>query len=152
MTQELYTILIAASPLVELRCAIPLAIGMFQFSWPKALFLSVLGNILPILPLYYFLRYFSDFLSRHFKIMDRFFDWLFSRTKAKTNEQFKKWGSLALVIFVAIPLPLTGAWTGTVAAFLFNINPIVAFGLVSLGVLIAGGIVTTLTIIGVNIF
>jgi len=137
MTQELYTILIAASPLVELRGAIPLAIGMFQFSWPKALFLSVLGNILPILPLYYFLRYFSDFLSR---------------TKAKTNEQFKKWGSLALVIFVAIPLPLTGAWTGTVAAFLFNINPIVAFGLVSLGVLIAGGIVTTLTIIGVNIF
>lgn len=151
MSQEIYTILIAASPLVELRGAIPLAISVFHFSWQKALFLSILGNILPILPLFYFLRYFSEFFRKRSKVIDKFFSWLFKRTASKTSEQFKRWGSLALVILVAIPLPVTGAWTGTVAAFLFDINPFIAFELVSLGVVIAGFIVTVLTVAGVNL-
>jgi len=62
-----------------------------------------------------------------------------------------KWGKLALVIFVAIPLPLTGAWTGSLAAFLFGFKKKEAFWLIVLGVLIAGIIVSFLTILGVKL-
>src|SRR5665648_707946 len=101
---EFWTILIAASPIVELRGAIPMAIGIFHFPWPKALFLSLIGNILPIIPVIWFLDKLSGYLSEQFSDFNRFFNWLFERTRAKTKNSFDKWGKWALVAFVAIPL------------------------------------------------
>lgn len=149
---ELWTILIAASPIVELRGAIPVAMGIFNFPWPKALFLSLVGNILPIIPIIWFLEKLSGYLSKQFPLFNRFFNWLFERTREKTKNSFDKWGKWALVAFVAIPLPFTGVWTGSVAAFLFGVKYKDAFWLISLGALLAGVLVTTLTILGINIF
>lgn len=148
---ELWTILIAASPIVELRGAIPVAIGIFYFSWPKALFLSLIGNILPIIPIIWFLDKLSIYLSKQFSFFNRFFNWLFERTRKKTKNSFDKWGKWALVAFVAIPLPFTGVWTGSVAAFLFGVKYKDAFWLISLGALLAGILVTSLTLLSIKL-
>jgi len=149
---ELWTILIAASPIVELRGAIPVAMGIFYFSWQKALLLSLIGNILPIIPIIWFLDKLSGYLSKQFDFFNSFFNWLFERTRTKTKNSFDKWGKWALVAFVAIPLPFTGVWTGSIAAFLFGVKYKNAFLLISLGAFLAGILVTVLTLLGINIF
>jgi len=151
MGKELLTILIAASPIVELRGAIPWAIGVLQFSWPKAFLLSFIGNVLPVIPLLLFWKHVSAFLMKKFAFFDRLFNWIFARTRRKAQKHFQQYAAGALLILVAIPLPLTGAWTGTVAAFLFNIDTKKSFLLISLGVLIAGVIVTTFTLLGISL-
>jgi len=148
---ELWTIIIASSPIIELRGAIPMAVGVFSFSWSKALFLSLIGNILPIIPIIWFLDKISDYLSKKFNFFNRFFNCLFEKTRKRTKNSFDKWGKWALVAFVAIPLPFTGVWTGSIAAFLFGIKHKDAFWLISLGAFLAGILVTTLTLLGINI-
>jgi len=78
------------------------------------------------------------------------FSWWFSRVISRNESTFKRWGALALIILVAIPLPITGAWTGSVAAYLFEIKKPLAFLYITIGVIIAGGIVTFLTISGIK--
>jgi len=145
---ELWTIIIAASPIIELRGAIPIAMGIFYFSWFKAFILSFLGNILIIIPFIWFLEKFSDFLMEKSKLFKKLFNWIFERTRVKIEPTFKKYSRWALVIFVAIPLPMTGAWTGSIAAFLLGINKKEAFFLISFGVFIAGCLVTVFTLMG----
>ena len=148
---ELWTILIAASPIVELRGAIPIAMGIFYFSWFKAFILSFLGNILIIVPFIWFLETFSNFLMEKSKFWNRVLNWIFERTRIKIGPTYKKYSRWALVIFVAIPLPMTGAWTGSIAAYLLGFNKKEAFSLISLGVFIAGCLVTILTLLGIKL-
>jgi uncharacterized membrane protein len=74
--------------------------------------------------------------------MDRFFTWLFSRTRRKHSRSFERWRDLALCFFVAIPLPGTGAWSGALAAFVFGVPFRRAMVAITCGVLIAGVVVT----------
>jgi hypothetical protein len=77
----------------------------------------------------------------------KFFDWLFARTRRKTAdiEKYEFWG---LAIFVAIPLPATGAWTGAMAGWLLGLNFFRSLLSIFLGVLIAGVIMTALSLLG----
>jgi uncharacterized membrane protein len=140
----------AALPISEVRGAIPLAIGVYGFSPLQAYLLSVLGNLLPIIPLLLFLGPVSDFLRR-FPIGDRFFSWLFARTRSKYIKDHENFGLTALAVFVAIPLPMTGAWTGCVIAFLLGFRFWPAFAAIAAGVLIAG-VVVTAAVMGVQVF
>lgn len=151
MTNEIWTILIAASPVVELRGAIPVAMGVFGFPWAKALILSWIGNVLPIIPIVWLLNGAADYLSRKSEWFNRFFQRLFAKTRQRTENSFRRWGKWALVAFVAIPLPFTGVWTGSVAAFLFGVEKKSAFILISLGALLAGILVSVLTYGGIKI-
>ena len=152
MLNEFITFFTAALPLSELRGAIPLAILKYGFSPYKAFIISALGNILPVLALLVGLEKISEYLSHKFYWFNRFFSWLFERTREKHKDHFHYWGDLALFIFVAIPLPLVGAYSGVVAAFVFGIPLKHAFWSIVLGVLAAGLIVTAITIFGENIF
>ena len=142
LLKELYTILIAALPVLELRGAIPIALK-WGIPLPKAYALAFIGNMLPVPFILLLLEPVSNKL-RHFKLWSKFFDWLLERTKkrAKVVERFE---ALGLILFVAIPLPITGAWTGCVAAILFGIRRKYALPAIALGVLIAGLIVTGLS-------
>ncbi|HER24865.1 MAG TPA: ligand-binding protein SH3 [Candidatus Atribacteria bacterium] len=111
---------------------------------------AVLGNILPAIFLLLFLKPFSEYLSR-FYYFDIFFKWLFKRTRRNTQEKFEKYGALFLLLFVAIPLPVTGAWTGSVAAFIFGIRFFYAFPSIVGGVMISG-IIVSLASLGVISF
>lgn len=143
----LAVILIAMTPISELRGAIPVAIGIYKMNPLDAFLLSFLGNILPVAPLLLFLNPVERWLRRY-QVFDRFFNWLFERTKRKLSEDIAKYKALALCIFVALPLPATGAWTGCAAAFIFGLKFRHAFPAIVLGVFIAG-ILVTLASIGV---
>ncbi len=145
---EVLTLILAAMPVSELRGAIPFAVLVGGMSWPTAYVLSVLGNLIPVPFLLMGLEPVSGWLRR-WKWWDRFFNWLFERTRRR-GKLVERHKALGVMLFVAIPLPVTGAWTGCVAAFLFGVRPRIAFPAVVGGVLIAGVIVTlaTLGVIG----
>jgi len=106
--------LIAALPISELRGAIPIALTIYKMPAFLAYIFAVLGNIVPAIFLLLFLKPFSEYL-RQWRYFDIFFKWLFTRTRRNTEEKFEKYGAIFLLFFVAIPLPVTGAWTGSAA-------------------------------------
>ena len=144
--KESVVMIVAALPISELRGAIPLALS-WGMPMGKAFTLSVLGNILPIAPALFLFEPVSARLRR-FKLWSRFFDWLFERTKKKADS-VQKFEALGLAIFVAIPLPMTGAWSGVVAATLFKIRFRYAFLAIVAGVVGAGVIVAALCFLGI---
>ncbi|MCK4912245.1 MAG: small multi-drug export protein [Candidatus Omnitrophica bacterium] len=132
---------VAALPIFELRGAIPIGCNILGISAiGKVYFLSILGNLVPVLPLLLFFKYFFHHLE-NIKFIGKFFKWWFCRVEKK-SKLIERWGFWGLVLFVAIPLPVTGAWTGTVAANLFEIKVKRAFLAILLGVVIAGVIVS----------
>ncbi|MCK4260887.1 MAG: small multi-drug export protein [Halanaerobiales bacterium] len=143
LSKELAVLLTAAFPIVELRAAIPMAIA-FGLSPGKAFILGVVGNLLPIIPLLLLLDPVTRFLTRHFRTFARFFEWLHART-LKKSDKIEKYGALGLIIFTAVPLPTTGAWTACVAAILFQIPFKRAFFAISIGVVIAGVVMTLIS-------
>lgn len=151
MKNEIWTFLVAAMPIVEVRGAIPLAVLGFHFSLFKAFIISVLGNISLIIPALFGLQKFSDYLMRNWYWYNRLMTWVFERTRRKHLDHFheKKWVELALFAFVAIPLPMTGAWSGVIAAYILGIPFWRAITAIFLGVCVAGVIVSTLVSLGV---
>ncbi len=145
LPESLQVILMAMLPFSELRGAIPLAI-YYEMGYTEAFILAGIGNMLPVIPLLLFLDPVSNWLRRY-GIFDRFFTWLFSRTR-RYNSRIEKYGALGLIPFVAIPLPVTGAWTACAVAFVFGIRCRYAFPAVLSGVIIAG-IIVTLSCMGV---
>jgi uncharacterized membrane protein len=146
LAKELIVILISALPIFELRASIPVAIQILELHWPYALFLAIIGNMLPVPLILLFLESAAKWLSK-ISVMKKFFDWLFERTRNRSG-QIQRYKSLGLALFVAIPLPLTGAWTGAIAAVLLGISFKQAFFSIFVGVIIAGIIVTCLTLLG----
>ncbi len=145
---EVITLILAAMPVSELRGAIPFAVLVGGMAWPTAYVLSVLGNLVPVPFLLLGLEPVSKWLRR-WRTWDRFFDWLFARTRRRGG-LVERNGALGGMHVVAIPRPVTRARTGSVAAFIFGVRPRLAFPAVIGGVLIAGVIVTlaTLGVIG----
>jgi uncharacterized membrane protein len=129
-------------PIIELRGAIPLAHNVWGVPLWESYLWAVLGNMVPIPFVLLFLEPVSKWLRRHSKIMERFFAWLFARTRRKHSKTFEKWRDLALCLFVAIPLPGTGAWSGALAAFVFNVPFWPSLIAIFCGVLLAGAAVT----------
>lgn len=138
------TFVLATLPISELRGALPYALLVGKTPLVQAYAVSVAGNMLPIPFILYFLEPCSNFLSR-WPLGDRFIQWVFARTRAR-SETVRKYETLGLILFVAIPLPVTGAWTGSVAAFLFGLRKVPALAAVLCGVCIAGIVVSTLTL------
>jgi len=145
LPKEITVIIVGMLPIFELRGALPLGFYL-ELPLAKNFTLSVLGNMLPVIPLMFFLNPVSERLRR-IPLWKRFFDWLFERTKKKADV-IQKYEALGLAIFVAIPLPMTGAWSGAIAASLFKIRFRYAFPAIFLGVIGAAVIVTILCLLG----
>ncbi|MCU0799555.1 MAG: small multi-drug export protein [Candidatus Thermoplasmatota archaeon] len=139
----LATMVIAMLPIIELRGALPAAINVFKLSYMESFLLSVIGNMVPIPFIMLFFSFVERFLRR-FKQFNSFFDWLFERTRKKGEVKLQVWGMLGLMLFVAIPLPLTGAWTGTLVAYLLKLDKKRSFLFITAGVVIAGVIMVLL--------
>lgn len=145
--KELIVLITAALPVSELRGAIPLALS-FGMPPAKAFWLSITGNLIPIIPILFLLEPVSLRLRR-FRVWSRYFDWLFERTRRRAK-QVEKYEFLGLILFVAVPLPMTGAWTGAIAASLFKVKFRYALAAIVLGVFIAGVIVLNVCHLGIN--
>ena len=88
---------------------------------------------------------------RKWKFWNHLLDKIFEHTRKKTKKSIEKWESLALIIFVAIPLPVTGAWTGSLAAYLFGLDFKKSLLCIFIGICIAAFIVSIATIAGIKI-
>lgn len=132
---------LSALPFFEARYAIPLAIYQFGFTHAEAFALGFIGNIIPVIALLLLLDPVSTALRERFETFERFFTWLFDRTRKHTG-RFERWGAFALVPFVAIPLPVTGAWTACAAAFVFGIRFRYALPAIAGGIVIAAALTT----------
>jgi uncharacterized membrane protein len=137
---------IAASPISELRGAIPIAVGMYDFPWYYAFIFGIIGNLIPVPFILLFLDYIIPVLCK-IPLLDRLVQWFLSRTRrrGKIVERFERIG---LALFVAIPLPITGAWTGSILAVLLGLKFRQSFLSIACGVVIAGVIVTAATVLG----
>jgi len=138
-------------PLIELRGAIPWGIMKLNLDWGPVLALAIISNILIVPFIWLFLKFGQKLLVK-IKIGKRFWDWLVIRVQKKFSGKYYSAGLIGLLLFVAIPLPGTGVWTGTLAGYLFGFRKRDVFKAMLGGVVIAGIIVTVLTLGIVEIF
>jgi uncharacterized membrane protein len=153
----IYSILLTIMPVTELRAGMPLAMIYFiENNLPVilAFFLIVSINILVIFAIFYFLdvlhnlfmnveiykKYFNKFINRFQKKVDKF------------EKRHNSLGFLALVLFVAIPLPGTGVWTGCLLSWVLGLDRKKSIISIIIGTIIAGAIVFSITLGAVNLF
>ena len=137
------TFFISMVPVIELRGGLPYGIG-FGLDYPLALTAAILGNMLPVpFIIAYISRIFIWLRGKH-KKLDDFVTKMERRAHLK-GQKVEKYGPLMLLIFVGIPLPGTGAWTGALIAALLNMRMKQALPCIFLGVLMAAAIITALT-------
>ncbi len=145
ITEALIVLLLAALPVSELRGAIPVAIGVYGIDPVAAYLLGVVGNLVPV-PIVLKLLGPVTARIRRVAVLDRLVSWLFAHTRRRHSARVARLGAAALVLFVAVPLPATGAWTGALIAHVFGIPVRYAFPLIAVGVSIAGVLVTLATL------
>lgn len=148
--QMTFTALVSMVPVVELRGGIPFGVALGLSHW-AALLASVIGNILPLPFIVVYIRRIFQWLRRHFPTLDRLLDWLEAKAHLK-GRKVTKYKYLGLMIFVGIPLPGTGGWTGALVAAFLDMPLRRAIPALALGVLIAGFLVTGLTFGFTSIF
>lgn len=148
LIRYLLTIIISLIPIIELRGAIPVAVFSFHLTYIEAFILSVIGNCIPIFFIVKYIRPLFDFFGK-FKPFKIIIDFATEKANKKIAENPKLQTAtfFALYIFVAIPLPVTGAWTGALIANFLDLPPKKAFFPLALGVFTAGIIILTLTAI-----
>ncbi len=145
-SKELVVLIIATLPVFELRGALPVAINLFHLPWYHALPLAIAGNLLPVPFILLFLNAISRLMSK-IDFFNRMLRWLFERTR-KRGRVIERYERIGLALFVAVPLPVTGAWTASMVAVLFDLKFRHAFLSILIGVCIAGIIVTSLSLLG----
>lgn len=133
---QLITLLVSMIPLLELRGSIIVAGSILRLPFVATYVIAVLGNMLPIPFILMFIKKIFNWMKTRPKL-GKFPDWAQNRAM-KRSEQIEKYGYLGLMLFVAIPLPGTGAWTGALLAVLFNMKPAKSLLFILLGVAIAG--------------
>ena len=143
ISKILVTLLVSMLPVFELRGAIPLGVSLGLDVWPATL-ISVAGNLLPIPFIILFIRRILDWLCTKSSFLKRLIENKIRKTLRHSDKIYKS-EVVGLMIFVAIPLPGTGAWTGALLAALLNIRLKVAFPAISAGVLIAAILVSGIT-------
>lgn len=144
--KELATFLIAAIPVTELRAAIPVAYKVYNLSPLSSWFWSVAGTYGAMVLIVLLLDPIANFLSRYISFFRKFFSWLFEHTRKRANHKFEKFGSWAVFVLAAIPIPFLGGMTGALAAFLFGVPIRRSLPLLLLGTMLSGGIVLIVTV------
>ncbi len=144
------TFLISMVPVVELRGGLPYGI-VSGLPYGLAVTAAVLGNMLPVPFIILFIEKVFAWLREHFPKIDSFISSLEKRAADK-QETVDKYGALGLVLLVAIPLPGTGAWTGSLVAALMHMKLQKAVPCVFLGVIIAAVLMTVITKLGIFAF
>ncbi len=145
----IFTFLWSMMPVGELRVAIPLGIQHYGLPWYGVLPIAVIGNLVPALFLLLALPWLGYLVTRSPNPLGKLIMWRSERLRRHNAQRFQNYGPLALLVLVSVPLPLTGVWTGCLAAWVFEIPFWRALPPIVLGAVIAGGIVTGLTSLGI---
>lgn len=137
---EILVFLASMTPIGELRLGIPLgkALGL---SMSSIIVWAIMGNFTIVLILLKILEPMANFFKKHSEFLKKIIENVFDRTRHKHSKLFMEIGAIALVAFVAVPLPGSGGWTGALVAFLFGVTFWRAAGLILLGLVIAAALV-----------
>ena len=153
MKGYIITFLVSMVPIVELRGAIPIGVGM-GVEWWHAVIISMIGNMVPVPFIFFFARKVLEWGADK-PVIGKFFTWCLNKGHKGGEKLQAKAGRgmfWALLLFVGIPLPGTGAWTGTLAASLLDLDFKKSVIAVTCGVALAAAIITVLTLCGVAAF
>ena len=142
--EALATLIVSMLPIIELRGAIPVGASLGLPVWQAAV-IAMIGNLLPVPFIIAFVRTVMDWLRERSDRARRFVAWLESKGSGKRAMRVQKAQFWGLALFVAVPLPGTGAWTGALIAALLNMRMKDAIPPILLGVLAAGLIVSLAT-------
>ena len=146
----LFTMLVSMIPIIELRGGLPFGVALglpYYLAFPAA----VIGNLIPAPFIIVYIRRIFELMRKYLPSLNGLVDKLEKKAHLK-GKKVQKYQYLGLWIFVAIPLPGTGAWTGSMAAAFLGMRLKKAMPAVVLGVLTAGGIMLGLTHVGINLF
>jgi uncharacterized membrane protein len=135
-------IFISMLPIVELRGAIPVAYAL-GLSWKSAFLCSIIGNMIPVPFILFFINSIFAFMKKHNILKNMVIK--FETKAAENQDKVEKYGFWGVAIFVGIPLPGTGAWTGALIAAVMHMSRRKSLLSAFLGVLIAAIVVTALT-------
>ena len=142
MKNYFYIFFISMVPIIELRGAIPFGCAL-GLPWYTNFLLCIVGNLLPV-PFILFLIEWVLGIMKKIKYVDRFAYWLEEKAE-KNKEKITKYATFGLLLFVGIPLPGTGAWTGALVASLLHMKRSRAMISIVVGVLLAGALVTLIS-------
>lgn len=150
--EYLYTALLGAVPVLETRFAIPFGHLKFELPIVHAAFAGLIGNIIAIAFALWIIPKAVIFIDKRIPILQKVMQWLFEKTRVKHSKKMAIVGELFLIAFVAIPIPGSGAWTGALIAYLFDMKFKNAFLLISIGIVLSAILISFLTVAGVGIF
>ncbi len=132
-------------PIIELRGAIPMGMGM-GMEWWQALLISIAGNMVPVPFILLFITKIIHVCSQSkIKFLNKFAGWLLRKAE-KNRAKIEKFAFWGVCFFVAIPLPMTGAWTGSLVAAVIDMKFWKALLSAFIGVCLAGAIVTSVCV------
>lgn len=146
----LWTAFLSFIPISELRGGIPFAIAN-GMPWYWAWCLGVFVNALVAPFCWIFLSTFHKLFLK-MKWYENFFNKFIERARNKLHNGIERWGWFGVAAFVAIPFPLTGAWTGTLGAWVLGLSKKKTLLAVTIGVMISGSIVTAVMVLGIRAF
>ncbi len=145
LSPELATVLISMIPITELRASIPIGIEVYDLPVMTVWILAVIGDLIPALFLLLIFPHAHRWLVKTKFLGDLMTKKLEHAEKAFSGK-YTKYGAIGLIIFVGIPLPFTGSWTGSLAAFVFGIPFRKSAPLITAGVCVAATLVTLITL------
>ena len=145
-----FTMLVSMIPIIELRGGIPFGVAL-GLPYPTAFLAAVAGNILPVPFILVYIRRILQWIRKRAPRLDGMVDALERKAHLK-GRRVSRYKYVGLTLFVGIPLPGTGAWTGALAAAFLDMPLRRAIPAILVGILMAGGIMTGLTHVGINLF
>lgn len=112
---------LAFSPIGEVRVSVPVAILVYGMGWGEAIVWSLIGNLL-VAPAATWVYRGGELLMRRWERSGRALERLYAKTRAKQSERIERLEEVAVAAFIAVPLPLSGAWSGVLVAHIFGLT------------------------------
>lgn len=145
-TPEVATFLMSLTPFGELRLALPVALLAYHMPLAKAFYISVIGNMVPPTIILFFAAPFHKWIECQSGFWSKRWVNYLAKLQKKFSGKYQRYGLFALILFVGIPLPMTGAWSGAIAAFIFGLPPKKAWPYIFVGVIMSGVITASVAL------
>lgn len=145
ISSEWATLFISMIPITELRASIPIGIEVYGLGIWKVWVIAVIGDFIPAIVILYFLPIFRNWIMKN-RFLGKVLTHQLKKAEKKFAGKYERYGILGLIIFVGIPLPFTGSWTGSLAAVVFNMPFRKSALTIFLGVCLAATLATLVTL------
>lgn len=145
----LSVILLSALPVTELRASLPVAVLSYGLSPMQAMLFALIGNTIPLMLIFLLLTPLLAWAKQHSPVIHHLMENHLRKLEIRHGQKYHRWGALFLFVFVAIPLPGSGVWTGSVLAVLFGMKPRLAVPAIVLG-MVGSALIVLLLLSGIS--